>query len=87
MLLSCVHLGSLVGLKRLQQLNISANQLISTRGLSLVSSLTTLDVSSNHITALDEIESLAVLQVLIASGNTIQEVSMLCTSDIVFHHI
>ncbi|XP_075264960.1 uncharacterized protein LOC142357166, partial [Convolutriloba macropyga] len=77
---------SLVGLKRLQQLNISANQLISTRGLSLVSSLTTLDVSSNHITALDEIESLAVLQVLVASGNAIQEMPRL-TNNVLLRHV
>ncbi len=70
---SCLT-GSLVGLKKLQYLNLAANQLISTRGLSLVNSLISLDLSSNHLTSLDEMESLALLQVLNVSRNTIQEV-------------
>ena len=62
--------------RQLHTLDVSHNELISTRGLSDCISLQVLDISNNHLTNIDELNKLCLLRYLTASANNIMEVSI-----------
>ena len=62
--------------KSLHTLDLSHNQLITTRGLSDTPSLQCLDVSANHLQSVDDLDDLALLQTLRASGNNLMQVHL-----------
>ena len=62
--------------RQLHTLDVSHNELISTRGLSDCISIQVLDISNNHLTNIDELNKLCLLRYLTASANNIMEVSI-----------
>ena len=61
-------------MKCLHTLDLSHNQLITTKGLGTVPTLQEVDLSMNHLPSLDDLEPLGLLQVLNAGGNNIIQV-------------
>ncbi len=68
-------MGFVAGLKGLQQLNISYNQISEIRGLEGLSALQQLDLTSNQISKISGLEGLSALQELDLSSNQISEIS------------
>ena len=61
-------------MKQLHTLDLSHNQLITSRGLHEAPSVQCLDLSNNHLQGVDDLENLAILQRLSASGNNLMQV-------------
>ena len=69
-------LAGLDSLRKLHSLNLSHNQLITSRGLSDVTTLQEVDLSNNHLQNLDSLEDLPLLQSLRAASNNLMQVSL-----------
>lgn len=61
-------------MKRLQQLSLDHNELISTAGLSHTYTLLHLSCSHNHLTCVEGLENSALLHTLDLSANSLAEV-------------
>lgn len=66
--------AGLESLKRLQQLSLDHNELISTAGLSDTFTLLHLSCSHNHLTGVEGLENNALLHTLDLSANSLAEV-------------
>lgn len=67
--------GGLESLVSLHTLDISHNQLISSKGLEHVASVQTLNLSHNHLSSLDDLLSLGLLTTVDVSSNNLLQVS------------
>ena len=75
--LNCIFndiVGGLETLRRLHTLKLSHNQLINTTGLGDTPTLQVLDISANHLQAVEDIEKLCLLLSLDVSANNILKV-------------
>ena len=75
-ILTVVFSGNLGSHKSLHTLDMSHNDLISTKGIGECVTLQVLDLSHNHLTSIDEVGKLCLLRHLVAFNNNIMEVLM-----------
>ena len=69
--------AGLADLRRLHTLQLSHNQLISSRGIGELVTLQQVDLSYNLLPRLDDMQQLALLQVVKATGNNLMQASQI----------
>ena len=73
----CLFAVGELSLKELHTLDVSNNQLVSSRGLGQCVGLQTVNLSHNHLSTVDDLHTLPLLQHLDVSQNALMQVSII----------